>query len=86
MSAHGVDSAVIREQDDDARFPRFLVVIPRDRIVWVTSGAPAQAPDLTPEGRKRSVMNAGVRSMSGKLVRLQEQEESSAWGIGEAVD
>lgn len=74
MSAYEIVSAVIPERVDDALSPKYLVVVPEDRIVWVATPAPGRLPDLSPEGRKRAVTNAEVKSLLGKLGRQHAQE------------
>ena len=69
MTAYRITCAVIPEREDDGRSAKFLVVAPEDRIVWVTSTRPENAADLSPEGRKKAVAQAGLVSMAGKLKR-----------------
>lgn len=74
MSAYTITCAVIPEREDDATSAKFLVVAPEDRIVWITSSSPNRVPDLTPEGRKKAVAQAGLISLMAKL-RQQETED-----------
>lgn len=67
MTAYPIISAVIPEKEDDALFNKFLVVAPEDRIVWVATTKPGQIPNLSAEERKRTVLNAKVKSLLGKL-------------------
>lgn len=67
MTAYSIVSAVIPEREDDALSDKFLVVAPEDRIVWVATTKPGQIPNLSPEERKRAVLNAKVKSLLGKL-------------------
>lgn len=67
MTAYSIVSAVIPEKEDDALFDKFLVVAPEDRIVWVATTKPGQIPNLSAEERKRTVLNAKVKSLLGKL-------------------
>jgi hypothetical protein len=67
MTAYSIVSAVIPEREDDALCDKFLVVAPEDRIVWVATTRAGQIPNLSAEERKRSVLNAKVKSLLGKL-------------------
>lgn len=69
MTAYSIVSAVIPERQDDTHSNRFLVVAPEDRIVWVATTKAGQIPNLSPEERKRAVLNAKVKSLLGKLER-----------------
>jgi hypothetical protein len=69
MTAYPIINAVIPERQDDGHSDKFLVVAPEDRIVWVATTRPGQIPDLSAEERKRSVLNAKVKSLLGKLER-----------------
>lgn len=67
MTAYSIVNAVIPEHEDDGHSNKFLVVAPQDRIIWVATTRKGQIPDLSPEERKRSVLNAKVKSLLGKL-------------------
>jgi len=69
MTAYTITCAVIPEREDDGLSDKFLVVAPDDRIIWMTKARPGHSPDLSPEGRKKAVAQAGLTSMAGKLKR-----------------
>ncbi|RJQ43207.1 MAG: hypothetical protein C4534_08420 [Gaiellales bacterium] len=75
MAAYKIISAVIPERVDDSTTDRYLVVAPEDRIVWVTTGKPQ---DLTPEGRKQAVHDAGVLSLLNKIKREENAVETDS--------
>jgi hypothetical protein len=74
MTAYKISCTVIPEREDDALSAKFLVVAPEDRIVWIASSRPEQASDLSVEGRKRSVAQAGLQSLLGKLRRQEAMD------------
>ena len=74
MTAYTITCAVIPEREDDGRSAKFLVVAPEDRIVWITSTRPEHSQDLSPEGRKKAVAQAGLVSMAGKLKRQESDD------------
>jgi len=71
MTAYKISCTVIPEREDDALSAKFLVVAPEDRIVWIASSRPGQTSDLSTEGRKRAVAQAGLQSLLGKLRRQE---------------
>ena len=71
MTAYKIACTVIPEREDDALSAKFLVVAPEDRIIWIASSRPGQTPDLSTEGRKRAVAQAGLQSLLGKLNRQE---------------
>lgn len=73
MSAYKIISAVIPERVDDSSSDRYLVVAPEDRIVWVATDEPQ---DLSPEGRKQAVHDAGLLSLLNKMKREENAVES----------
>ena len=82
MTAFKISCTVIPKKEHDTLSAKFLVVAPEDRIVWIATSAPGQAPDLSPEGRKRAVAQAGLKSLLGKLRR----EEATDGDILELSD
>ncbi|MHB9053215.1 MAG: hypothetical protein ACYC5F_04405 [Thermoleophilia bacterium] len=82
MSAYKITCTVIPEREDDARSTRFLVVAPEDRIVWITTSGRGQNQDLSSEGRKRAVAQAGLQSLLGKLKR-QETEDGDILSLSD---
>lgn len=74
MTAYKITCTVIPEREDDAISAKFLIVAPEDRIVWIATASPRHSPDLSAEGRKRAVAQAGLQSLLGKL-RRQEAED-----------
>lgn len=81
MSAYKIISAVIPERVDDSTSDRYLVVAPEDKIVWVATDEPQ---DLTPEGRKRAVHQAGLLSLLNRLKREENAVESEQTESGGA--
>lgn len=75
MTAHKVICAVIPEKEDDAVSSKYLVVAPEDRIVWVTTTRPGNKPDLSPEGRKKAVTQAGINSL---LLKMKQEQAHDA--------
>jgi len=75
VSAYKITCAVIPEREDDGLSAKFLVIAPEDKIVWVATARPGQVPDLSPEGRKLAVAQAGLKSLLGKLNRQEQAEE-----------
>ncbi len=71
MTAYKITCTVIPEREDDAVSAKFLVVAPEDRIVWIANARPGYSPDLSAEGRKRAVAQAGLQSLLGKLRRQE---------------
>ena len=67
MTAFKISCTVIPERENDTMSAKFLVVAPEDRIVWIATSGPGQTPDFSPEGRKRAVAQAGLKSLLGKL-------------------
>ena len=82
MTAFKISCTVIPERENDTMSAKFLVVAPEDRIVWIATSGPGQTPDLSPEGRKRAVAQAGLKSLLGKLKR----EEATDGDILELSD
>lgn len=78
MTAYKIISAVIPERVDDSLSDRYLVVAPEDRIVWVTTDKPQ---DLSPEGRKQAVHDAGLMSLLSKIKREENAVESDCCEI-----
>ncbi|MHB1325098.1 MAG: hypothetical protein ACYDGS_05465 [Thermoleophilia bacterium] len=74
MTAYKITCTVIPEREDDAISAKFLIVAPEDRIVWIATASPRHSPDLSAEGRRRAVAQAGLQSLLGKL-RSQEAED-----------
>lgn len=75
MAAYKIISAVIPERVDDSSSDRYLVVAPEDRIVWVTTDTPQ---DLSPEGRKQAVHEAGLMSLLNRLKKEENAVESES--------
>jgi hypothetical protein len=73
LSAYKIINAVIPERVDDSPTDRYLIVAPEDRIIWVTTSEPE---DLTPEGRKNAVHQAGLFSLLNKLKNEENAVES----------
>ncbi|MHB8792188.1 MAG: hypothetical protein ACYC6O_02445 [Thermoleophilia bacterium] len=71
MTAYKITCTVIPEREDDALSAKFLVVAPEDRIVWIATARPGHSPDLSAEGRKRAIAQAGLQSLLGKLRRQE---------------
>lgn len=74
MTAYKITCTVIPEREDDALSAKFLVVAPEDRIVWIATARPGHSPDLSAEGRKRAVAQAGLQSLIGKLRRQEAMD------------
>ncbi|MFA6002392.1 MAG: hypothetical protein WC828_09845 [Thermoleophilia bacterium] len=74
MTAYTITCAVIPEREDDGLSAKFLVVAPDDRIIWMATSRPGYSPDLSPEGRKKAVAQAGLTSMAGKLNRQESDK------------
>ena len=74
MTAYKITCTVIPEREDDALSAKFLVVAPEDRIIWIANSRPGQIPDLSSEGRKRAVAQAGLQSLLGKLHRQEAMD------------
>ncbi len=82
MTAYQITCTVIREREDDAISAKFLVVAPEDRIVWIASAGREQTPDLSSDGRKRAIAQAGLQSLLGKL-RRQEVEDGDILSLSD---
>jgi len=74
MTAYKITCTVIPEREDDALSAKFLVVAPEDRIIWIATARPGHPPDLSAEERKRSVAQAGLQSLIGKLRRQEAMD------------
>ncbi len=82
MTAYKITCTVIPEHEDDAISSKFLVVAPEDRIVWIATARPGYSPDLSPEGRKRAVTQAGIQSQLSKL-RNQESVDGDILALSD---
>ncbi|MHB0915794.1 MAG: hypothetical protein ACYC5A_09125 [Thermoleophilia bacterium] len=83
MAAYKIISAVIPERVDDSSSDRYLVVAPQDKIVWIATDKPT---DLSPQGRKQAVHDAGLMSLLSKIKREENGVESDSCSDADTDD